>query len=181
MSSHTASGSTHITEMARSARLVLARATIPPNLSISGNFWNCGAPPDSEIAVAIVSAPSRQATSTAVNAAIQSAAPGWPANDPRLWKTTSVTVEMNAKLARLNATLTIDWREVTSIATPEPTRTARRYSSGVTKNSPRTAGISLREKECVSRRKWTRMTLVSTARKATARSGHGNENGLATG
>ena len=139
---------------------------MPPNLSISGSFWNCGAPPDSEIAVAIVSAPSRQATSIAANAAIQSAAPGRPANDPRLWKTTRVTVEMNAKLARLNATFTTDWRAVTSRATAEPTRTASRYSSGVTKNSPRTAGISLSENECVSRRKWTRMTFVSTARKA---------------
>ena len=68
-----------MTEIARRARLVFARATIPPNFSISGSFWNWGAPPDREMAVAIVSAPSRHATSIATNAAIQSVAPGRPA------------------------------------------------------------------------------------------------------
>ena len=59
--------------------------------------------------------------------------------------------------------------------------TASRYSFGVTKNSPSTAGISLSENEWVSRRKWTRMTFVSAATKPAARSGHGTWIGLATG
>ena len=79
------------------------------------------------------------------------------------WNTARVTTAMSAKFARLNATLTIDWRAVTSSATPDPTRTASMYSLGVTKNSPMTAGTSLSENECVSRRKWTRMTFVSAS------------------
>jgi hypothetical protein len=62
----------------------------------------------------------------AANAAIQSAVPGRPSNDPRPWKTTSATVEMNAKFARLNAIFTTDWRVVTRSATAEPATTARR-------------------------------------------------------
>ena len=88
---------------------------------------------------------------------------------------------MSAKFARLNATLTIDWRAVTSNATPDPARTASMYSLGVTKNSPMTAGTSLSENECVSRRKWTRMTFVSARRQANASTGHGMWTGLATG
>ena len=38
-----------------------------------------------------------------------------------------------------------------------------------------TAGNSLREKEWVSRRKWTWTTLSSAAANATARMGHGSE------
>ncbi len=57
---------------------MFASATTSPNLSISGSFWNCGAPPDSEIAVAIVSAPITTATSIAAKAASQSTAPGGP-------------------------------------------------------------------------------------------------------
>ena len=55
------------------------------------------------------------------------------------------------------------------------------YSLGVTKNSPMTAGTSLSENECVSRRKWTRMTFVSARRQANASTGHGMWTGLSTG
>ena len=68
--------STQMNETARSARLVLAIATRTPNLSISGSFWNCGAPPESVITVAMLSAPSTEATIVAANAANQSSALG---------------------------------------------------------------------------------------------------------
>ena len=38
-----------------------------------------------------------------------------------------------------------------------------------------TAGNSLSENECVSRRKWTWMTLSSAVANATASSGHGSD------
>ena len=97
----------HMTDTASSARLVFASATTSPNLSISGSFWNCGAPPDSEIAVAIVSAPITTATSIAAKAASQSTAPGGPANVAMRWNTARVTTAMRAKFARLNAILTM--------------------------------------------------------------------------
>ena len=120
-----ASGSIHMIETASRARLVLASATMPPNWIISGSFWNCGAPPDSEIAVAIVSAPSdaRRRASRRTRRSSRSR-PACRSSVPRPWKTTSVTAAMNAKLARLNANLTADWRAVTSRATADPTRTA---------------------------------------------------------
>ena len=179
--SKTALGLIHMTDTASSARLVFASATTSPNLSISGSFWNCGAPPDSEIAVAIVSAPITTATSIAAKAANQSTAPGGPANVAMRWNTARVTTAMRAKFARLNAILTMDWRAVTRSATPDPARTASRYSLGVTKKSPMTAGTSLSENECVSRRKWTRMTFVSARRQANASTGQGMWTGLATG
>ena len=43
-----------------------------------------------------------------------------------------------------------------------------------------TAGSSLSEKEWVSRRKWTSMTLASVTKKATAMSGHGTDTGAAS-
>ena len=82
---------------------MFATATSPPNWIIWGSFWNCGAPPESEIAVAIVSAERTVVDRVAANAASQSAALGVP---PRLairWKTTSAAVAPNQKFVRLNA------------------------------------------------------------------------------
>ena len=59
----------------------------------------------------------------------------------------------------------------------DPIRTATMYSSGVKKNSPATAGISLSENEWDSRRKWTTMTLASAAtmpRRGRPRKGDGH-------
>ena len=67
------SGSSHSTDTASSARLVFAIATSPPNWIISGSFSYCGAPPDIEIAVAIVSALRTAAIVVAAKAATQSA------------------------------------------------------------------------------------------------------------
>ena len=55
------------------------------------------------------------------------------------------------------------------------------YSSGVKKNSPATAGISLSENECDSRRKWTTITFASAAKKPAASSGHGGWIGASSG
>ena len=78
MSSARSIGSSHSTDTASSARLVLAMATRPPNWIISGSFSNCGAPPDIEIAVAIDTALSTAAIEVAANAANQSPGPGTP-------------------------------------------------------------------------------------------------------
>ena len=69
-------GSTQMNETASRARLVLAMATRTPNLSISGSFWNWGAPPDRVMTVAMFSAPITDATIVAAKAANQSSGPG---------------------------------------------------------------------------------------------------------
>ena len=167
-----------MTETASRARLVLASATIAPNWTISGSFWNCGAPPDREIAVAIVEdAHDGWPTSVAANAAIQSAAPGRPANAPRPWKIASVDRRDEREVGEVEGELDGRLARGHEHRHARADRTARRYSSGVKKKSPATAGISLSENEWVSRRKWTTMTFVSAARKATASNGHGNGTG----
>ena len=75
---------------------MLARATRPPNSIISGSFWNCGAPPDRTITVAIVSAPMMAPRNVAIIAASQSIGAGDPANSPIERNTVSVTTAMNA-------------------------------------------------------------------------------------
>jgi nicotinamide mononucleotide (NMN) deamidase PncC len=57
-------------------------------------------------------------------------------------------------------------------AAPLPIARASRYSVGDTEKKPMTAGNSLSEKACVSRRKCTSTTLSSASAKAAARSGH---------
>ena len=109
----------------------------------------------------------------AANAAIQSVGPGMPVGAASVWKIARSTTAMTAKFARLNAILTADRRDVSSIASADPVSTATMYSFGEKKKKPTTAGISLSENECVSRRKWTTMTLASAARKPIASSGHG--------
>ena len=47
------------------------------------------------------------------------------------------------------------------------------YSPGGRKNMPMTAGNSLSENACVSRRKWTCTTLSSATRNPNAITGHG--------
>ena len=76
--SASSSGSSHSTDTASSARLVFAIATRPPNWIISGSFSYCGAPPDIEIAVAMVSALRTAAHVVAAKAAAQSAGSGTP-------------------------------------------------------------------------------------------------------
>ena len=105
-----------MTVTASSARLVLASATIAPNRIISGSFWNCGAPPDSEIAVAIAKTQTTVAESVAANAAIQSIGPGMPVGAAIAWKIARSTTAMTAKFARLNAIFTADTRDVRSMA-----------------------------------------------------------------
>src|SRR5258705_1848565 len=177
MRSQIAEGSIHMTDTARSARLVLARATRIPNRSISGSFWYCGAPPDREIAVAIANTETTLATNVAAKAATHSVGPGAPLNRPIAWKIVRSTIAMTAKFDRLNASLTADGRAVSSIAMAEPAMTDARYSTGVKKNNPATAGISLSEKECDSRRKWTTMTFDPVARNRSAGSDHGKRTG----
>ena len=76
--------------------LVLATATSVPNWSISGSFSNCGAPPDSVIADAIVTAPTRVATAAAAKAAKKAPGPGGPDAGPaRAWKTARLMTPRN--------------------------------------------------------------------------------------
>ena len=126
----TAIGLIHMTVTASRARLVLASATIAPNRTISGSFWNCGAPPDSEIAVAIAKTHTTLAESVAANAAIQSVGPGMPVGAAIAWKIARSTTAMTAKFARLNAIFTADTRDVSSIAIADPISTATMYSFG---------------------------------------------------
>src|SRR5215210_65780 len=144
-------------ETARRARLVLAAAARPPNWIIWGSFWNCGAPPDNEIAVATHRDDSSVVTNVALKAAIQSAGLGVPALAARIRKTASAAVPPRPKFTRLNVSFRGAWRAHTR-AVPEPTRRAWRYSVGVSRKRPMTAGNSLSENECCSRRKWTTTT-----------------------
>ena len=87
-------------DTASRARLVFANATMLPNWIISGSFWNCGAPPDSVITVAIVSALTTVAASVAAKAATQSTArAAAPATRPQ-WKTVSVDDGDRARSSR---------------------------------------------------------------------------------
>ena len=90
---------------------MLATATSAPNWIISGSFWNCGAPPDSEIAVAIVTAMTTVAMSVAAKAATQSSSVGAPVGEARRWKTVRATAAEIAKLLRLNANFSGPWRK----------------------------------------------------------------------
>ena len=63
------------------------------------------------------------------------------------------------------------WRGWTMSAAPQPRSIAARYSVGASEKKPMTAGNSLSEKACVSRRKWTSTTLSSARANAAARSG----------
>ena len=92
-------GSYHRMATARRARLVLAIATRPPNWSISGSLRNWGAPPDSVIAVAMLTAPIALARSIAPKAATQSCGPGRPANGNIVLSEFSVKAAPTAKLA----------------------------------------------------------------------------------
>jgi len=103
---------------------VLATATRPPNWIIWGSFWNCGAPPESEIAVAIVTAESTVVVSVAPNAAIQSVGFGAPSSPARLWNTASAAIAPSPKLTTLNVNFSGAWRNQAS-DTAEPTTTAR--------------------------------------------------------
>ena len=78
ISSPSSSGSSHSTDTASSARLVLAIATRPPNWIISGSFSYWGAPPDTEIAVAMHTALTTAAIEVAAKAAAQSSGSGTP-------------------------------------------------------------------------------------------------------
>src|SRR5439155_22489847 len=81
---------------ARSAMLELATATRLPNWTISGSFWNWGAPPDSVIAVAIATAPSTPELRVAANVPNQSAFVGGPASVAIARKTASEMTATNA-------------------------------------------------------------------------------------
>ena len=65
-----------MSDTASSARLVLESATSPPNWTISGSFRYWGAPPESEMTVAMEKAANTVAESVVANAASASAAPG---------------------------------------------------------------------------------------------------------
>ena len=125
-SNHIALGLVHMTETASKARLVFASATIPPNRIISGSFWNCGAPPDRDIAVAIARTQTTHAARVAANAAIQSCGLGGPVNCPSRWKTTSSSTPITAKLLRLKMTFSTDWRAAKTRATIDPQSIASR-------------------------------------------------------
>ena len=75
---------------------MLASATSPANSIISGSFWNCGAPPDRTMTVAIVSAPITAPRNVAIIAASQSMGAGGPANSPIERNTVRLTTAMNA-------------------------------------------------------------------------------------
>ena len=96
---------------------MLATATRTPNLSISGSFWNCGAPPDRVMTVAMLSAVRTEATIVAANVAHQSSTPGWePSRCDRRANTESATTAVIAKLLTLNRILSGDWRETKTSA-----------------------------------------------------------------
>ena len=84
---------------------MLARATSPPNSIISGSFWNCGAPPDSEMTVAIVNAPMTAPTKRRGERGEpvdRVRRPGERTDRP---EDRQLTTAMNAELARLKPTL----------------------------------------------------------------------------
>src|SRR5262249_20732945 len=97
----------------------------PPNWIICGSFWNCGAPPDNEIAVAIVTADRTVVVNVAANAAAQSVKSGVPFGIAIEWNTTSAAVAPRPKLTRLKTNLMGGCRNQASAAA-EPTRTASR-------------------------------------------------------
>src|SRR5690349_3010304 len=108
--SHRRCQSIHRIETASRARLVLAAAASPPNWTIWGSFWNWGAPPDSEMAVATHRDDRRVVTRVALNAAIRSAALGVPAFAARRWNTARAAVPPSPKFTRLNVSFRGAWR-----------------------------------------------------------------------
>ena len=93
---------------ARVARLELAIATISLKLSIWGSRRSCGAPPDSEMAVATRVASSALVTPAAMNAASHSRGPGGPPGWRSRGRSIKATTAARLNWARLNARLTPD-------------------------------------------------------------------------
>ena len=62
-----------------------------------------------------------------------------------------------------------------------PTSMARKHSAGESRKNPTTAGTSLSENECFSRRKWTSTTLSSVMTNAAAIAHHGRKTPGGTG
>ena len=69
---------------------MFASATIAPNWIISGSFWNCGAPPDSEIAVAIAKRAEDARRQRRGEGGEPVGRAGRAGGDARAWKTASV-------------------------------------------------------------------------------------------
>ena len=126
-----ASGSRAAAVRARSDRLVFAAATTVPNRTISGSFWNCGAPPERVIAVAMVTAPATLAEIKANVMAIQSAAFGMVLGPASVVKITKLSVPTKRLLARLNAIFRGDCSVAATRASPDPTISATRYCAGL--------------------------------------------------
>ena len=176
-------GSSHRIETASSARLVLAMATRPPNWIISGSFSNCGAPPEIVMTVAIVTALSTVATRVAANAAIQSGRCGAPPSastqrgrrrhpDGRdEHEVRQVERDLDRRLAGTDASADRGPDE-------HGDEVVVRARAG---RSPITAGNSLSENECVSRRKWTSTTFSSAAKKPPAITTTARRSGGGTG
>jgi hypothetical protein len=120
-------GSTQMNTTASRAKLVFAIATRTPNLSISGSFWNCGAPPDKVMTVAMFRAPMTDQTIVAANAANQSSGPGVaPSRWEKRAKIDSATTAVTAKLLTLNRILSGDWWDTTTRAAIVPMSNAPR-------------------------------------------------------
>ena len=180
-SSHRAVGLVHRTAIASSARLVLARATRPPNWIISGSFWNCGAPPDIEIAAAMLVDARTLAASMATKVAIHAAGPITSPAGTSARKIAIAIAPVNAKLARLKMILRACSRDCRNSATPEPVNRAAMNPTGSRRYRPRTAGTSLSENAWVSRRKWTWTSISSARAKKTATTGQGISTGRGIG
>ena len=105
----------------------------------------------------------------AANAAIDSWGCGAPLMSAIEYSTVSDTAATSMKFARLKASLIARWREPYDERQP---RTRRARPPGTRpdfrKKKPMTAGNSLSENECVSRRKWTSTTFISAAANAAA-------------
>src|SRR5262245_53057954 len=116
MRSSRSPGSVHRRVSASSARLVFATATRTPNWTISGSFSYCGAPPDTEMTVAIEHADRTAPTVVAAKAPTQLAWVGIPSGGAIAYTTHSDTTDTKARLLRLNAIFTACWRWISSAA-----------------------------------------------------------------
>ena len=143
------------------ARLALAMATISLKLSIWGSLRNCGAPPDSEMAVATSVASSALVAPPRGSRPAIRAARARAAGVAIAWKMIRRDDGGEANWARLNARLTPDWFRSMQERQAVPKTQAARYSVGGSRNRNTMPGSSLSENAWRSRRKWTSTTLVS--------------------
>ena len=124
----------------------MAKATSDPNRNISGSFSSCGAPPETVMTEAIVTAVSAAAVCVAANVTIQSRRCGGPSSVAKPCTIDREITAINRKFVRLKPFLINGCRAPNASAIPAPTPTASRYSLTGRKNMPTTAGNSLSEK-----------------------------------